>query len=188
MTTQQMDPYVSPQSAVEASDPAEYAEVKIFSFSGRIGRLRYLAYSMGMGLILSLFLAVMAAITVPIAESTGNEAASFIMGILMIILYVGALVISFAMVVRRVNDFDNSGWLSLLMLVPVVNIIFGFALMLVPGSKGRNSYGAPPPPNNGVVVFLASLLPIIALLGILAAIAIPAYQQYVEKAAIHQSR
>ena len=54
------------------------------------------------------------------------------------------------------------------------------------GTQGENNYGNPPPPNTTGVKILALLLPIIALIGIAAAIALPAYQQYVNQAQMQQ--
>lgn len=45
---------------------------------------------------------------------------------------------------RRLHDSGKSGWLLLLMLVPLVNIL-GFGLLCVHGTPFPNHYGAPPP-------------------------------------------
>jgi len=52
-----------------------------------------------------------------------------------------------------------------------------------PGSEGSNEYGAPAPPNTTGVKILGVLLPLFYLVGILAAIAIPAYAEYTRRAA-----
>jgi uncharacterized membrane protein YhaH (DUF805 family) len=188
MTTQNTDPYTSPQSDIGDVDAPEYAEVKVFSFSGRIGRIRYLAYSIGLTFIISLGGALIAAIFVPEAAGMNDVMAGGIAGLLMVVVYAFMLVASFVLAVRRLNDFDTSGWMSLLFLVPIVNIILGLALWFVPGTQGANRFGLQPPPNSGGMTFLALLLPIIMLIGILAAVAIPAYHQYSERAAEMQSQ
>ena len=51
------------------------------------------------------------------------------------------------------------------------------------GTEGSNDHGAPPPPNTTGVRILALVLPILYFIGILAAIAIPAYAEYTRRAA-----
>ncbi len=74
---------------------------------------------------------------------------------------------------------DWSGWTVLLTLIPLVGLIWVFKR----GSEGTNGYGAPPPPNTTGVKILGLLLPILFVVGMLAAIAIPAYVEYTRRAA-----
>jgi Tfp pilus assembly protein FimT len=55
-------------------------------------------------------------------------------------------------------------------------------LLIMPGTQGTNRFGDPPPPNTTGVILLALVLPLVLVAGILAAIAIPAYQNYAERA------
>jgi len=71
-----------------------------------------------------------------------------------------------------------TGWTVLLTLIPLVALVWVFKA----GSPGSNDYGAPPPPNTTGVKILAFLMPAIAIIGILAAIAIPAYVEYQRRA------
>jgi Tfp pilus assembly protein PilE len=52
----------------------------------------------------------------------------------------------------------------------------------IPGTDGPNRFSTPPPPNTTGAVVLALIIPLIFILGIVAAIALPAYQQYVNRA------
>ena len=72
-----------------------------------------------------------------------------------------------------------TGWLSLISLIPLGVLVFWF----VPGTPGENDYGKRPPPNTTGAVVLACLLPFFVIVGIVAAVAIPAYQQYAEQVA-----
>ena len=47
MATPAVNPYAKPNAAV-AEAGEQYQDVKVFSTSGRIGRVRYIAYGMGM--------------------------------------------------------------------------------------------------------------------------------------------
>lgn len=170
----QYNQYQAPASQVDGSTAQQFSEPKIFGVSGRIGRVRYLAYSVGITL-LALFAAFF--ISGILAAALGDVGAGigvFIVGIA----YVFALVYAFMVAIQRAHDFNSSGWLSLLILVPFVSLIFLF----IPGTKGENTYGAPPPPNSTGAIIAALIIPIIAIIGILAAIAIPAYQGYIERA------
>ena len=84
----------------------------------------------------------------------------------------------------RLHDTERSGWLSLIIFVPLAN----FALLFVPGTDGANRFGNKTAPNGSaawVAIGVAVLIPVI---GILAAIAIPAYQGYVTRAQSAQVR
>jgi len=65
-----------------------------------------------------------------------------------------------------------------------LNLVFWF----IPGTDGPNRYGAPPPPNTTLAVVAAVIVPMLFVVGILAAIAIPAYQDYVKRAQSAQQR
>ena len=53
------------------------------------------------------------------------------------------IIISFRLNIGRLKDINLSVWYSLLILVPIINIIF-FALFFIDGTKGPNKYGADP--------------------------------------------
>lgn len=103
------------------------------------------------------------------------------MPIALMVVYIPLLAAMLVVVKRRLNDLNQSGWLGLLMLVPLVNFFFGLYLLFWPGSKGSNDYGPAPGPNSLLLIVFGLVLPL-AGLGTLAAIAIPAYHSYVERA------
>lgn len=171
MTT--ANPYAAPSATDVAGDTSAYTPV-VFSFNGRIGRLRYLAYGMAWNFVIAAVGAILFGLLALVA---GDAAASlFMLGATLI--YIAFLVPAFAMAVRRLNDLDRSGWLSLLMLVPLVNLGLMLYLMFGPGTQGVNKYGPAPSANSGLVVVAALILPIIFIVGMLAAVAVPAYQEF----------
>ncbi|MEA3192219.1 MAG: hypothetical protein QOD26_552 [Betaproteobacteria bacterium] len=163
-----VNPYAKPNAAVTDAGE-EVQEVKVFSTSGRIGRVRYIAYGMGIYILFGILGALLGAVI----GSAG-----------MVIAWIAIMIIGFMLTIQRCHDFNATGWLSLLVLVPLVNLIFWF----IPGTDGENQYGARTPPNGVGVIIAACIVPIIAVVGILAAIALPAYQQYQVRAKAMQQQ
>ena len=162
------NPYQAPRAHVSDVESEEYGEVRMWSASGRLGRLRYLAYLTGAWLVCGFIVGFLRGLAGPVVGlGVGG------------ILYIVALVLGIMVAIQRSHDMDWSGWTVLLMLIPLA----GFIWMFAPGTKGVNSYGAPPPPNTTGVTILGLLLPIISLIAIVAAIAIPAYVEYARRAA-----
>lgn len=147
-----------------ATSDDEFQAVNLFSSSGRIGRLRFLAYGTGGYLLLALvggMVGAGSALIHPLLFPIGMALA-------------GLAYFAFACLVaiQRSHDMGWSGWTIPLVIVPFVGLLWIF----MPGSKGANRYGAPPPPNTWGVRILGLILPVVAVIGILAAVAIPAYQ------------
>jgi len=159
-----MNPYKAPTAAVaDAGDATQ--PVRIFSASGRIGRARYIAYGFGLYL-LSVFVGVAA------ARLFGEIGA-----MLATVAWVAVAVIGVMLTIQRCHDFNMTGWLALLIVVPLANLVFLF----VPGTDGANRFGAPTPPNSVGVLVVAWLIPGIVIAGMIAAIAVPAYQAYLQR-------
>lgn len=176
------NPYAAPNnlSEGELSDDARYAP-KVFAFSGRVGRLRYLAYAFIYYLVFGLFLGVVAALVLPAFQGEQTSVLSIVVMSFLGLGYLAMLVMFVVLGRRRLNDQDSSGWWLLLWLVPVVNLIFMLYMLLWPGSKGVNRFGVKPN-KNSIGIILASLLLPVIIGGVLAAVAIPAYQDYVVRA------
>ncbi len=171
------NPYHAPAADLSRAGQSDDTYVpKMLELKGRIGRIRYLGYTIGATLLIGL---CMAAVMGLLTAMIGEQAALF--GLL---LYVPMILVSLVIAARRFNDLNQSGWLCLLTLIPIVNFFIGLWLLFGPGSPVPNQYGLPPSKNTRAVVWLACLLPIIAIIGILAAVAIPAYGTYKAKAAL----
>ena len=167
---QPANPYRTPAAPV-ADGPEQYGEVKILSSAGRLGRVRYIGYSIGLTLLFYLAIAI----------GAGIGAAMEMQGIIIAVAaaaVIGMLIVTVLLTIQRCHDFNMSGWLSLLLIVPLAPLLF----WIIPGTQGRNRFGYPPPPNTTGAVVLALILPIIFALGIVAAIAVPSYMRYVERA------
>lgn len=178
--------------------------VRFFSFNGRIGRLRYFAYPIGVLLLILpvLFLGV-AFFAVHLS----------IIGLITICIgYIFYLFMLVLFMIRRLHDMDYSGWwvLVYLVLLPfsisqglhllsgalklvylflmLVNVGFFLILLFKGGTKSDNRYGPLPPPNSGWVIAGAwSYLFVGFFGGMLLAIAIPVYQDYIARAQMSEA-
>jgi uncharacterized membrane protein YhaH (DUF805 family) len=156
-------PYAPPRASVGEALP-EFSALKAFSFVGRIGRLRFLAWTMALTLV-TLGVGSVLAIFGFALISTDSTAGLILAGLLAFILVVVLAFISIQFSVQRLHDIGWSGWLWLLTLVPFVGSFFPFVMMIMPGNNTANRYGAPPPPNStGVKVLSALWLVFVAIL------------------------
>ena len=163
-------PYATPKAAVAEALP-EFGELKAFTTDGRIGRLRYLAWSM-----------VLMLACLPLFGIAGGffVASEILGGLLMVVVGIAVAVVGIMIGVQRLHDIGWSGWLLLVTLVPIVGGVFSLLMFIIPGSTAANRFGPPPPPNSRAVKILALLWVAIIVIGIVAAIALPAYMGYAD--------
>ena len=161
-----LDPYAPPQVRT-AEGPPDYGEIKIFSAKGRIGRVRYIAYLTGFAVIL-IVLMVVAGLQVGgilgsetntdtsvISAATSPRSLVYPIGVAAFIVFIALLTI------QRAHDFNVDGWLALLIVVPLLNLIF----LAIPGTQGENRFGKQTPPNGSGAI-IPALIPI-AILGLI---------------------
>src|SRR5690349_11574507 len=108
MEAQAHNLYEAPQGALV--NPSEFNTPKIFSLKGRIGRIRYLAYSSALGLLAGLLMAPLFGL-----GAMGSTALTIVAVVLGMAAYVGLMVFHIGFAVRRMNDTNQSGWLVLLL-------------------------------------------------------------------------
>jgi uncharacterized membrane protein YhaH (DUF805 family) len=106
-----------------------------FRFEGRIGRLQYFRFGVIWWLII---LAVMAILSGGSDPMGGTSPGSGLGTFAVIVVYFVATV-SYG--VRRLHDFDKSGWWYLLSFVPQIGFVVALILLFAPGTPGSNSYG-----------------------------------------------
>lgn len=182
------NPYATPNSAVEVDSNDGYAELNYHNARGRIGRMRYIAWSAGLGIIFYLVMLVAGLILglagassfLTSSGSVNPDIFGSMTGIAFVvvtgILYIAMFVYMFRFTIKRCHDFNVSGWLSLLIFVPLLPLIFWF----IPGTDGENRYGLPTPPNTtGVKVLFWLTIGFVALaiIGMIAAIVVPMVAQ-----------
>jgi uncharacterized membrane protein YhaH (DUF805 family) len=162
-------PYAPPKANVGES-VAGFATLKPFGVEGRIGRLRFLAWSMVLSLVTLAVVGVFAIIGLGLV-SGDSTAGLIVAGILAFILCLAFLIVSIMISVQRLHDIGWSGWLWLLNLVPFVGSFFPLLMLVMPGTPAANRYGAPPPPNSTAVKVLSSLWVVVIALLIVGALA-----------------
>jgi uncharacterized membrane protein YhaH (DUF805 family) len=109
-----------------------------FSFEGRARRshawANYFAWTGAMIVGLMVF-AVIAEIKSSVAEPVA--------GLALFALFVCAIVDHWAMHFRRAHDTNKSGWVCLLLLIPFVNLLVLYWLLIEDSDAGPNKYGPP---------------------------------------------
>lgn len=150
------------------------------SASGRFGRLSYLAWLFLSSIIFMIAVGVLAAVFGLSTIAQNPENISGIAIIIAVILYIAFIYFSIIFMVRRLHDRNHSGWLSLLVLIPLINIFFALYLLLAKGTVGANNFGEPRITPNWEKVLGWLYIIMIPVAGILVAISLPTYQNYIE--------
>lgn len=131
----------SPEQNESSSKEENNASNSLFSFKGRVNRGNFWL------VLIPLFL-ISAGIQVAIISSMSNMSRgdSNTMGfvIMSALFYIPALWILIATYVKRWHDINKSGWWSLILLIPWVNLLVILFLGLAPGTAGANRYGEQP--------------------------------------------
>lgn len=147
------NPYAAPESTdAPQMSVNEYAD-SLFTHQGRIGRMRYFVYGSvvtlavmavlaAAALVLFLVGGLLSLIGLPVEVLSG-------IGILIgVVLYIAAIVQLFRWVLlRRLHDLSLSGWMALLMLIPLVGSIFALYVLFAPSKQEENQWGTPPGEN-----------------------------------------
>ena len=169
------NPYITPDASLD-NEQDELYQPKIFSFNGRIGRLRYLAYGIGTSFILMLAMMPILGGTMFAGGMAGFEVSMGSMALIaLIFFYVATLVFSVMFGKRRLNDLNRSGWWFILLIVPIANFFMAIYVIFFPGAENSNNFGPAPAANTLGVKILAWMLPAVFVAGMVAAIAIPAF-------------
>jgi uncharacterized membrane protein YhaH (DUF805 family) len=145
--------------------------VRLWPPNGRMGRLRLLAYGAGLYLVFILVSGLIGGV----AAVTKSPNTAIAIGIVAFVLYAVAAT---TLMIQRSHDMNLSGWWSLAAFIPLVGLVW----LCKGGTPGVNRWGAPPPPNGWAVRIIGLIFPVVMVVGIVAAIALPAYSDYVKRA------
>jgi uncharacterized membrane protein YhaH (DUF805 family) len=106
------------------------------NFNGRARREEFWFYNLA-GLIISIVLMIIdqvSGLTFGVAKT----------GILGLVYGLAVFLPGFAVSVRRLHDINKSGWLLLIILIPLIGAIWLLVLFCKEGDQGRNGYGEDP--------------------------------------------
>lgn len=164
------DNYRAPRAGYQGKGHIIYEDVKAFSFSQRLNRLRFACYSLTSALILGLVTALLFILFVSFLPS---PVTAFVSTLFFIVLGVLWLLYYLSLAVRRLHDMGRSGWLVLLLLSPFLSIpillvnpaanallflvsifspLFSLYLVVGAGEQGMNRFGTPNSANSILVV------------------------------------
>lgn len=127
------------------SSPTEYGHNSYTTsgqgmFSRRIGRLGFLL-GFVYWILLSLVMLAIVFMDSRISVAGVRGVANLISGLLLILIGIYSLPLFISLYVRRLHDLNKSGLLSLLVLVPLVNLLLLLYLYFAPGTDENNMHG-----------------------------------------------
>jgi len=147
-----------PSPLMEHHSPDVVAGILGLGFAGRLDRLSFLNASL-LGTVIS-YLGMM------VMLKTGK------IGLLApFVLF--SLVYYFRCLALRLHDTNRSGWLSLILLVPLLGFILALIMLFIPGTPMDNDYG-PQPDNSIKRQWLVALVLAIGVVGLNKSISDPA--------------
>lgn len=124
----------------------------LISAEGRWGRLSYAAwYPIS---VIFLFFLLIISLVINLSDvlfhvSTENSSdlkfgpLSYFILMVNIIAVLFFVYFDFVCTIKRLHDLNQSGWLSLLKLIPIINFFFDLYLIFRPGDPNNNRYGSP---------------------------------------------
>lgn len=157
-------PYTPPDSEIRGGGAA-VDEPAVFSLAQRLGRLRFCCYGLG-GMVVLGLLGALAAILAGHSPDLGPVFFGLVIlcGIFFFFWYI-------TLMVRRMHDMDRSGFWVLLMLVPGVNFLLWFWMLVGAPSPGSNRFGPPLVGNSLSVVIFGGIAWVFSMLSVVINIA-----------------
>lgn len=116
-------------------------------FSGRSRRKEYWMFAL-FQFVVAIILYALVFAGFPVMDEYGQMAEgpgvlTYLGGILLLVFWLGSLIPSLAVLVRRLHDQDKSGWWILLAFVPIASLVL-LVFMFLDGTPGPNRFGEDP--------------------------------------------
>lgn len=125
--------------AAEGQPPsAKSIKEMFFTYRGRLNRKPFILR----GFLLSILSSIMSTVMTEMTEA--SSVVMHLLALLPLILMVVFGAGAFMLIIRRWHDLGKSGWLSLLMLIPLFNFFVLIFLWAKKGTDGPNTYGDDP--------------------------------------------
>jgi len=112
----------------------ELAFSRALDFRGRSSRSEYWWF------VLFNLLTIAFAYALILVAEVSFRGSGFIVFLLLVAWLAVSALLNISLTVRRLHDLNHTGWLLLLQIVPVVNLVF-LAWMAAPGTPGANKFG-----------------------------------------------
>lgn len=180
-------PYSPPRAGYAGKDHIIYEDIRPLSLTQRLNRLRYACYQLTATVVVALVAALVAVLGAA-AEVQGSKPLTILFAVLAVIGMLASVVYMIGLTVRRLHDLGHTGWLVLLMFLPLplfplallmgggqtllllvtlVQPLFMLYLFAAAGSAGMNSYGTPNPPNSTIVKIFGGIWWFLCVLALL---------------------
>ena len=118
--------------------------LSVFTFRGRIDRASFWTM-IGAVVVATIAIITVVAMVVPNTQATRVNPGSPSWAMLVLgLVYLLALWLSAATYAKRLHDLDLSGWIALMVFIPVVNLILLIYCGAKPGTVGPNRFGSGP--------------------------------------------
>jgi len=116
---------------------------RIGDFNGRAGRKEYWSAMIQ----LTLIFVVLIAFFVAAEETLPSPVVVLVMVVVLPVFLVVGAVVSTSVAIRRIHDFDVTGWLVLTLYIPYAGWIAAIVIGCIPGTPSHNRWG--PDPRGG---------------------------------------
>lgn len=110
-------------------------------FKGRLDRKGFLFLLLFNIIIGTAFVVGSIALSNKVSELINSSIINILLVLMVTVVYIGVLLFSLSLYVRRFHDIGKSGWWSLLLLIPILNILLLFYLLVKSSTKAENRYG-----------------------------------------------
>ena len=118
--------------------------------NGRFTRLSFLAWNFILAMSFSCVFAILLSLGLAGFAISGIQdpvnlfshpltVISILLGVLLCIAFTASIII---ICIRRLHDLNKSGWLTLLIFIPIIGTIFSIYIFVARGTKEQNAYGA----------------------------------------------
>ena len=132
-------PHVArPANMMSIMDATKSCFQQYVGFSGRASRSEYWFF------YLSFVVAAMGMLVLTVVSAFVLDALAGLMGMLTMVTYLGFFLPMLSVTVRRLHDLGKSGWMFLVVLIPIVGGILLLVWFVSDGEPYENEYGAVP--------------------------------------------
>ncbi|GBU09050.1 hypothetical protein AwWohl_01880 [Gammaproteobacteria bacterium] len=137
-----------------------------FSWNGRIGRMRYLAWLFGL-FLLCMLIPFPFIVFNAIFFNSASSNLPLLSAVYTIVQAIALICFIVIFSVQRLHDLNRSGWWVLLVFMLFTNLLLGIYMLFFPGSDGNNDHGSSPPANSLGVHILVWITIAMLFIGIL---------------------